>query len=64
MAHTGSEAGSRWLLDFPPEIQAQRESILAARAAEAAAPPLTGTPSLLLGGQGALILCGRFCLSR
>lgn len=30
MAHTGSEAGSRWQLEFPPEIQAQREPILAA----------------------------------
>ena len=30
MTHTGSEAGSRWQLEFPPEIQAQREPILAA----------------------------------
>jgi|GEM_PF-2629786 len=30
MTHTGSAAGSRWQLEFPPEIQAQREPILAA----------------------------------
>ena len=30
MPPTGSEAGSRWQLEFPPEIQAQREPILAA----------------------------------